>query len=141
MNRLLLISFLLIIIISAIPQSGCKGKSEQEAALESSEKKEKKNPLKFISVAGTNKRNMLGQTVVRGIVSSAANVVSYKNVRVKLLYYKTGTLVTNHEELLEEVLKPQGEINFKAKYFTPKGTDSVALSIMSAEVVQVKKGE
>ena len=95
--------------------------------------KEKKSPKEFLTIEGTDKRNFWGQTVFKGVIHNSASICSYKNVRVKLLYYKTdGTLVTNHEEQFDETVKPGDDIEFKAKYKTPRGTDSVAASIMSA---------
>jgi hypothetical protein len=95
--------------------------------------KEKKSPKEFLTITGVDKRNFWGQTVFKGVIHNEATVCSYKNVRVKLLYYKTdGTLVTNHEEEFDETVKPGNDIEFKAKYKTPKGTDSVVASIMSA---------
>ena len=70
------------------------------------------------------------------MIENKASVASYKKLRVKLLYYKQGALVTNHEDVFDDVIRPNNRHEFKAKYFTPKGTDSVAVSIMSAEVVE-----
>lgn len=104
-------------------------KEQKESLLE----KEKKSPKEFLTITGTDKRNFWGQTVYRGVIHNDATVCSYKNIRVKLLYYKTdGTLVTNHEEQFDETVNPGNEIEFKAKYKTPRGTDSVVASIMSA---------
>ena len=97
--------------------------------------REQKNPKEFLNITGTDKRNFWGQTVFKGIIHNTATVCSYKNVRVKLLYYKgDGSLVTNHEEEFNEVIKPGNDVEFKAKYKTPKGTDSVAASVMSAVI-------
>lgn len=97
--------------------------------------KEKKAPKQFLTLTGTNHRNFWGKTVYNGTIHNSATLCSYKDVRVKLLYYKSdGTLVTNHEEQFDEIIKPGGEMEFKAKYKTPRGTDSVAASIMSASV-------
>lgn len=107
-------------------------KTEYEQQKESLLDKEKKNPKKFLQLTSDDKRNIWGKTVYKGIIKNTASVCSYKNIRVKLLYYKAGSLVTNHEELFEEILAPGNEFEFKAKYKTPKGTDSVFASIMSA---------
>lgn len=110
-----------------------KNMNEYEQQKENLLNKEKKQPQHFLQITGTDKRNLWGQTVFKGIIHNNAKVCSYKNVRVKLLYYTTdGTLVTNHEEQFDEIIKPGDDIEFKAKYKTPKGTDSVAASIMSA---------
>lgn len=108
-------------------------KEQKESLLD----KEKKSPKEFLTIEGTDKRNFWGQTVYKGIIHNSASVCSYKDVRVKLLYYKTdGTLVTNHEEQFDETIKPGDDIEFKAKYKTPRGTDSVAASIMSAKIAE-----
>lgn len=100
---------------------------------------ERKSPLKFLSVSHTDKRNLFGQTVAKGVVSNSATMTTYQNIRLKLLYYnEAGQLVTNHEEVVDEPVKPGQEVKFKARYGTPKGTDSVAVSIMRAEVVADK---
>jgi hypothetical protein len=108
-------------------------KQHKESLLEN----EKKSPKEFLTITGTDKRNFWGQTVYRGVIHNAATVCKYKNVRVKLLYYKTdGSLVTNHEEEFDEVVKPGNDIEFKARYKTPRGTDSVVAYIMSAATTE-----
>jgi hypothetical protein len=93
---------------------------------------EKKDPKEFITIEGKDKRNIWGQTVFKGTVKNNATVCSYKNIRVKLLYFKEGSQVANHEEQFDETIKPGNEFEFKARYKTPRGTDSVAASIMNA---------
>lgn len=105
---------------------------------ESLEDKEKNHPLDFLSVTSTDKRNLMGQTVISGTVHNNASVCSYKDVRVKMLFFKGGTLVANHEQVLDDAIKANNIKRFKSRYATPKGTDSVALSIMSAVVAAEK---
>ena len=129
-------------LLIAIVLFGCSSKDQQAGKLdkkgykeqkESLLEKERKSPKEFLTLIGTDKRNFWGQTVYRGVIHNDATVCSYKSIRVKLLYYKTdGTLVTNHEEQFDETVKPGDDIEFKAKYKTPRGTDSVTASIMSA---------
>ena len=131
-----------IIILFFTALASCNGadtkldKGNYERTKESLEEKEKNNPLSFLVVSGSEKRNMLGKTVINGMIENKASVCSYKDVRVKMLYYKEGTLVANHEQVLDEVVKANSSSTFKTRYFTPKGTDSVALSIMSAQAVE-----
>ncbi|CAN5388505.1 hypothetical protein BH10BAC2_BH10BAC2_44450 [soil metagenome] len=118
--------------------SSCAGseKKPDEATYteqkESLEVTEKKHPLKFLSVTGDDKKNLIGQTVVRGTIYNKATVVAYKDVRVKMLCYKNGKMVEEHEDVIDEVIKPGTEKDFKTKYRLPKGTDSIYLSVMSA---------
>ncbi len=140
MKKILLSCVVVLSMLVACKDKDAKaGKLDKKTYKEQKENlldKEKKSPKEFLTIEGTDKRNFWGQTVYKGIIHNSASICSYKDVRVKLLYYKTdGTLVTNHEEQFDETVKPGDDIEFKAKYKTPKGTDSVAASIMSAVAV------
>jgi len=112
-----------------------KEKDSYQVTKESLEEKEKKDPQNFLSVSGRDKHNLLGQTVVKGTITNKATVASYKDVDVKLDFYsKTGTLLETDKETVYEIIAPGQSKNFKTKYFAPKGTDSVALSIIAAKV-------
>ena len=102
-------------------------------------KKEQKSPLHFLMVSGHNKRNLLGQTVVKGIISNKATVAVFKDVDLKLSFYsKTRALLETDKETIFELLHPGESKNFKTKYFAPKGTDSVALEVLGAKIVAVE---
>lgn len=95
---------------------------------------EKKNPLRFLSVKGDKKKNMLGQTVVRGNIFNNAKLVSFKDVDIKLSFYsKTGALLEEDNNVVYETITPGASKSFKSKFFTPKGTDSVALKVIGAK--------
>ena len=114
-----------------------KDTEEQNAYTEQKEslqETEKKHPLRFLRVTGDDKKNIIGQTVVRGTIHNKATVVAYKDVRVKMLCYKDGKMVEEHEDVVEEIIKPGTEKDFKTKNRLPKGTDSIYLSVMSASV-------
>ena len=136
-------SFIKILLISSLALS-CSSKDQKqkidkkdyEQQKESLAEKEKRSPKSFLEISGTYKRNIWGKTVYKAEIKNTASICSYKDVRVKLLYFKEGVQVTNHEELLEEIITPNSIFDFKAKYKTPKGTDSVAAYIMSAIVVK-----
>lgn len=109
-------------------------KNDYEAKKESLLEKEKKSPTSFLEITGDDKRNFWGKSVFKGVIKNNATQAAYKKIRVKTLYFSAGTLIENHEDVFEDVLKPGDELDVKLKYKTPKGTDSVAASIMSAEV-------
>ncbi|MGI8952296.1 MAG: hypothetical protein ACR2FN_12035 [Chitinophagaceae bacterium] len=96
--------------------------------------KEKNNPLVFLKMSAIDKKNIIGQTVVKGTVTNTATAYSYKNVRIKTLYYKDEKVVEEHEDVVDDIIKPNTSKGFKLRYHLPKGTDSVALNIMSAEI-------
>ena len=110
-----------------------------EQAKESLEDRETKNPLKFLSVTGDDKKNLIGQTVVRGNITNLATVIAYKDVRIKMLCYKDGRMAEEHEDVIKDIIKPASTKDFKIKYRLPKGTDSIALSVMSALAAVEKK--
>lgn len=124
--------------------AACNGKAtfdkktyqQQKATLG---EREKDTPLSFLDVKSEHHRNIWGQTVVKGTVHNTATLCSYKDIRVKLLYYKQQKLVANHEEVYKETLAPGDDFVFKARYKTPRGTDSVAVSLMNAVPVTASK--
>lgn len=97
-------------------------------------KKETKDPLPFLRVSGSSKRNLVGQTVVKGNLVNTATLAVYKDVNVELKFYsKTGALLETDNETFYEIIHPGESKDFKTKYFTPKGTDSVALKVIAAK--------
>ncbi len=109
-------------------------KDKYENSKMSLEEIEKKTSIDFLSVTGTNKKNVIGQTVVRGKIHNKARIVAYKDIDIKLSFYsKTGALLQEDQELVYETVQPGNSISFKSKYFSPKGTDSIALKVLSAK--------
>lgn len=97
-------------------------------------KKEVKEPVTFLRVSGDSKRNLVGQTVVKGKLVNLATLAVYKDVNVELKFYsKTGALLETDNETFYEVIHPGESKDFKTKYFAPKGTDSVALKVVAAK--------
>ena len=132
--------FTSIIFISCSEDDSSKAEKEKdsyEAAKESLQDKEIKNPQNFLIVAGHDRHNLVGQTVVKGTITNKATVATYKDVDVKLDFYsKTGTLLESDKETIFEIIAPGQSKNFKTKYFAPKGTDSVALAVTGAKVAE-----
>ncbi len=112
------------------------GKQSYEKTKQELLKKEQKNPRDFLVVDGHDNRNFFGQTVIKGKITNKATVAVFKDVKVKLSFYsKTMALLESDDETVFELLHPGETKSFKTKYFAPKGTDSVALAIISAKVV------
>lgn len=111
-----------------------KSKDKYEQTKETLEETEKKNPRRFLSVSGHDKKNLWRQTVIKGTISNSAKVASYKDVDVELSFYsKTGALLEKDHEVIYETIAPGSKADFKTRYFAPKGTDSVALKIVAAK--------
>jgi hypothetical protein len=115
--------------------SSNKEKAGYNKAKESLADVEKRKPLQFLQMNGKSKRNKLfGTSVYKATITNTASIVSYNKVRIKLLYFnEKGELVENHEEEIDETIEPGNNIKFVARYKTPKGTDSIQASIMSAK--------
>jgi hypothetical protein len=111
-----------------------KTKDKYEQTKETLEETEKKNPTRFLAVSGHDKRNLIGQTVIKGTLTNNAKVVSYKDVDVELSFFsKTGALLEKDHEVVYETIAPGQSTAFKTKYFAPKGTDSIALKVVTAK--------
>lgn len=111
-----------------------KSAEQYEKGKESLEKIELKDPGKFISVSGSSRKNLLGQTVLRGTVTNHAKIVTFKDIAVRISFYsKTRALLEQDDETVYETLDPGSMKSFKSKYFAPKGTDSVAFKVTGAK--------
>jgi hypothetical protein len=101
---------------------------------ESLEAKEKKHPEQFLVVTGHDRKNIIGQRVIKGTINNKASVCTYKDVQLKISFYsKTGVLLEENKETIFEIVPPNNQVNFKTKYFAPKDTDSVAMVVISAK--------
>ncbi len=99
------------------------------------QEKEQKNPANFLIVVGQNKKNLLGQTVIKGKLTNHAKIAVFKDVDVKLFFYsKTKALLETETETIFEQVQPGQTKNFKTKYFAPKGTDSVGIVVVGAKM-------
>lgn len=56
-----------------------------------------------------------------------------------MLCYKNGSMLEEHEDLVDDIVKPNTAEDFKTKYRLPKGADSIALSVMSAAVAEEER--
>lgn len=139
MKKFCFILCILSVILFSCNDSDSSAKSEKESYQITKEqllKKEQKDPAVFLVVSGTNKKNIVGQTVIKGTISNKASVATFKDVDLKLSFYsKTKTLLETDKETIFEILGPGESRDFKTKYFAPKGTDSVALEVLGAKVV------
>src|SRR4051812_8146518 len=107
-----------------------KAYEEQKQSLSD---KEKTMPLAFLQVKSEHRKNWVGQTVVEGTITNTAAVSSYKALWLKMLCYDSSSnMVEEHEDLLDVIIRSNSSKDFKLRYRLPRGTDSIAISIMSA---------
>ena len=87
-----------------------------------------------MKATASSKKNLLQQTVIRGKIQNSAKIVSFKDISIRLSFYsKTGALLEQDEEQVFENINPGGTASFKSKYFAPKGTDSIAVTVLGAK--------
>lgn len=124
----------LLISCSDKAEKEAKNADKYEKTKLSLEEIEKQAPEKFISVKGTDKKNLIGQTVVKGKIQNNAKMATFKDIDVKLFFYsKTGVLLQEDQEMIYETVAPGETKSFKSKYFAPKGTDSIGMKVISAK--------
>lgn len=141
MKQLVAVLFVCLFITSCKDDKKEKKFNEKtyEENKESLGDKEKNNPARFLIVDNRDRKNLIGQTVVIGHLTNNATVCTYKDVEIKLSFFsKTGVKLDEGIETIYETIPPGEKIKFKTKYFSPKGTDSVAIQILKASA-ELKK--
>ncbi|MBX9734457.1 MAG: hypothetical protein K2X37_10385 [Chitinophagaceae bacterium] len=133
--RRLFVILMIMCFLACNNQKKEKGfdKANYEEVKENLADKEKNNPAKFLVVENRDRKNIIGQTVVKGTLHNKATIASYKDVQLKLSFFsKTAVSLDEAMETIYENISPGETIKFKTKYFAPRGTDSVAVKIVKA---------
>lgn len=134
---LLVFCFIFLFSCSSDTNHAAKEKESYENTRSLLLDKEKKNPAMFLSVRGNSHKNIVGQTVIKGKITSTSSIASYKDVEIKFDFYSpTKALLESDKETIFIEVSPGNSVGFKSKYFAPKGTDSVALSVLSAKPIE-----
>ena len=128
----------MLLVISLVSCNNAENEQKTAATYEkvklTVEEIEKKNPERFLSVTGHERKNLINQTVVKGTVVNNAKMVSFKDIDIKISFYsKTGALLEEDHEMIYETIAPGDSKSFKTKFFAAKGTDSVSMKIISAK--------
>ncbi len=132
--KIFLSIFTTILLLTACGGAQKDADKNYENSKESIEQIEQKNPIKFITVDGDKKKNLIGQTVVNADVHNNAKMVTYKDVDVKISFYsKTGAVLEEDHETVYENIAPGTSVHFKSKFFTPKSTDSISFKVVEAK--------
>lgn len=137
----ILLLFLSTVLISCSEnQSRYSGSMEAQESYEdtklSLEEQEKQNPVEFISIDGTYRKNLIGEFVFEGTISNTATVATFKDVVLRFRYYsKTKTLLGKENIAIYEFFPPGSTKKFKAKSFGFKGSKSVGWDLNSATPV------
>lgn len=137
MNKYLGFFLLFSVILIACNSDPVKNEKESyDATKNVLLKKEEINPSAFLTVTGNSRKNIVGQTVVRGTIVNKASVATFKDVNIELTFFsKTKALLETDKETIFQILNPGESQDFKTKYFAPKGTDSVGLRVLGAKAI------
>jgi uncharacterized protein YcfL len=131
-----------IVLTALLLNTGCNSgekkakieKDKYEATKETLAETEKKNPLQFLTITSTDKKNLFNKTVVKGEIKNKATVAVFKDVEYKILYYsESGTLLGESGTTDHSKIAPGESVAFKSKEWAPKDTDSVVVKIISAK--------
>ena len=128
----------LLAITSIVCLFSCKQKFDDKTYEQnkiSLAQRENDHPDQFLKIWSDDKKNLFGATLIKGKIVNTASVAVYKNTRIKMLCYKNGIRVEEHEDIMPQLIKPGTVKNFKIRYHLPKGTDSLVLSVMSADSI------
>lgn len=128
----------ILLLITLVSCNNAENEQKTAATYEkvklTAEEIEKKNPERFLSVSGHERKNLINQTVVKGTIVNNAKMVSFKDVDIKISFYsKTGALLEEDHEMIYETIAPGDSKSFKTKFFAAKGTDSVSMKVISAK--------
>lgn len=125
--------FLLLALSTACDSGYADGTSSYEDAKLTLEQQENLYPLSFITTDGTYRKNLIGEWVMEGSVTSTAAVANYKDVVLTINYYsKTNTLIGSEHHTLYEYLTPGNSLKYKIKSYGYRGTSSVGIEIEDA---------
>jgi hypothetical protein len=132
-----LVIFVSVLLFACNENDSSKDKKESyEVTKKELLSKEQKDPTAFITISGYNKKNIVGQTVVRGTLTNKASVAVFKDIDIRLSFFsKTKALLETDKETIFDILEPGESKDFKTKYFAPKGTDSVGLQVLAAKAI------
>lgn len=106
-----------------------------EKTKETLEEKERKSPEQFLVASSSDRKNIIGQKVINITVKNNASVCTYKDVAVKITFSsETGTVLEEDTETIYKAIPPNSSVNHKTKYFAPKGTGDIRVTVVDAKV-------
>ncbi len=97
-------------------------------------KKERESPVDFLKSEGSFRKNVAGRWVVEGTITNTATETMYKDVVVKVFYYKKKKEVGAEELTVNDYFQPLGTKEFKVKSYGVTRADSVGHKIIGAKV-------
>jgi|WetSurMetagenome_2_1015567.scaffolds.fasta_scaffold105161_2 hypothetical protein len=139
---ILIVFIIVVAIIAAIVVSniqGTKNNSRQsnttyQEKVMTVEEIEKSKPTEFLTVRGTYQENFWGDKInVDCTITNNATVATYKDVRVRVIYYsKTKTVLGNKDLTVYEFFPPHSTKTTSLKVDNYQNVNSIGLTIIDA---------
>lgn len=97
------------------------------------EQQEQQSPTQFLNADGTYRKNLVGEWVMEGNISSSASVATYKDVVLNISFISaTGTEIGSQSETLYKFFKPGANQSFKIKISGYQDVESVSMDVVGA---------
>jgi RNA polymerase subunit RPABC4/transcription elongation factor Spt4 len=95
---------------------------------------EKANPKKFLKNEYSSKNNLLGETVLEGMLTSSASQASYNTIKLSVTFLsKKGEELGKEQILLTDTIIPGGSLAYRQKLSHPRGSREVDVELLSAK--------
>lgn len=134
MARIFFVAAMMFLISCGSAEKKFDNKTYEETKV-SLEEKERKHPGQFLVATSMDRKNIIGQKVIHITIKNNASVCTYKDVKVRISFFsETGTRLTEEEETIYKSIGPNSAIKHKTKYYAPKGTDDVRVTVVDASV-------
>ena len=131
----LITAFIVMLFISCGSSERKFDTETYEKTKETLEERERRSPEQFLVASSSDKKNLIGQQVIRVTIKNNASVCTYEDVQVKITFMsETGTVLEEDTETIYKAVPPNNSITHKTKYFAPKGTSDVRVSVVDAKV-------
>lgn len=99
--------------------------------------KERNNPGEYLSVKGKYRKNLIGETVMEGVITNNATAAVFKDIKIVAEYLAPSETALGKEIFTKyEIIGPGKQVSFKFKTFAPKQTETLSLGIAGATPVE-----
>ncbi|MDA8910956.1 hypothetical protein N9I21_04100 [Crocinitomicaceae bacterium] len=97
-------------------------------------KQELNNPGSFMSVSGSWKVSLLGNTIINGTIYSYASHTEYKNPIVRITYYTPSDReIGHHDFYVDGWIGPEGSLSFNKKIKEWYDADKASMEVISSD--------
>ena len=134
MKHLLGILFVALLLGSCGSGSNPKPTAAYEEKKTSLADMERDSPARFLKISGSNRNNLVNQTVIEGEIMNKATLITYKSIQIQVTFIdKEGSTIEKQKHSIDDEIKPGSSDDFKIKTSHVKGANSVTFQILDAK--------